>query len=235
MNNKYYIINSNKSKFCIDYLFYIIIFIFLIFFIFNFDNKENFEKDKDAKLFNKDELYKQCMLNNEFISKKNKELEKKINDQNRMYYLKNNYDKIDNINNELLNKYFKNTSFPKANLKNKTIINSEQDLLKIKDDLSKYKNIYKVGDIVTQRSSENISSDDICYKDYDMNKDDNIELKNKYTNCMVCSINSPENYKNTNSWKKTKTNIKDICLYNVDATDNSPIANLSRCKKICKV
>jgi len=70
MNNKYYIINSNESKFCIDYLFYIIIFIFLIFFIFNFDKQENFEKDKDANLFNKDELYKQCMLNNEFISKK---------------------------------------------------------------------------------------------------------------------------------------------------------------------
>ncbi len=235
MNNKYYIINSNESKFCIDYLFYIIIFIFLIFFIFNFDKQENFEKDKDANIFNKDELYKQCMLNNEFISKKNKELEQKINEQNRMYYLKNNYDKIDNINNELFNKYFKNTSFPKANLDNKTIISSEKDIIKIKDDLFKFKNIYKVGDMVVQPSAKNISADDICYKDYDMSKNDINELKNKYTNCMVCSINSPENYKNTTSWKKTKTNIKDICLYNVDATDNSPIANLSRCKEICKV
>jgi hypothetical protein len=239
MNNKYYIVNSNEPKFCIDYLFYIIILIFVIYLIINFNNnyeKENFEEDNGINLLNKDELYKQCSLSNDFILKKNKELENKINEQNRAIFINKHYNKIDenNFNNELFYKYFENVSFPQINLNNKVLINSVEDLNKIKDDMRNYKNIYKVGDIVNQPSTENISSDDICYKDYDMNILDNQNLKKNYTNCMVCSINSPENYKNDISWEKTKTNIKDICLYNINSEDNSLIPNYNKCKQLCK-
>lgn len=238
MKNKYYIVNSNESKFCIDYLFYIIILIFVIYLVFNLINnnkKENFEEVNANISFNKEELYKQCTLNNDFILKKNNELEKKIKQQERSFYINNNYNKIDNFNNELFNKYFQNITLPQINLNNKKLINSESDIKKIESEMINFKNIYKVGDIVDKSSSENVSSDDICYKDYDMNIESNQDLKNKYTNCMVCSINSPENYKNNNSFKKTKTNIKDICLYNVNSEYNSLIPNYNKCKQLCKI
>ena len=84
MKNKYYIVNSSEPKFCIDYLFYIIILIFVIFLIFNLTNNyenENFEEVNANVSLNKDELYKQCTLNNNFILNKNKELEKKNKQQ----------------------------------------------------------------------------------------------------------------------------------------------------------
>jgi hypothetical protein len=238
MKNKYYIVNSSESKFCIDYLFYIIILIFVIYLVFNLinnDKKENFEEVNANISLNKEELYKQCTLDNDFIIKKNKELEKKIKQQKRSFYIKNNYNKIDNYNNDSFYKYFENITLPKININNKKLINSESDLQKIKNAMINFKNIYKVGDIVNKSSSENISADDICYKDYDMNIKSNQDLKNKYTNCMVCSINSSEDYKNDNSWKKTKTNIKDICLYNVNSEDNSLIPNYNKCKQLCKI
>jgi hypothetical protein len=238
MNNKYYIVNSNEPKFCIDYLFYIIIFIFVIYLFFNSDNnykKEHFEEDNGINSLNKDELYKQCLLNNEFIQKKNKELENKIDEQNRAIFIKNKYNKINknNFNNELFYKYFENVSLPEIKLNNKYLVNSEEDLNKMKNNMRNYKNIYKIGEIVNQPSSENINADNICYKDYDMSNVDNQDLKKKYTNCMVCSINSPENYKNDISWEKTKTNIKDICLYNINSDDNSLIPNYNTCSKLC--
>ena len=239
MKNKYYIVNPNESKFCIDYLFYIIFLIFVIYLILNLTNNyenENFEEVNANISLNKDELYKQCTLNNNFILNKNKELEKKNKQQERSIIINNNYNKIDNdFNNDLFYKYFEDITLPQLNLNNKVLVNSEVDLNKIKSEMRNFKNIYKVGDIINKSSSENISSDDICYKDFDMNIKSNQDLKNKYTNCMACSINSSENYLNDNSWKKTKTNIKDICLYNVNSEDNSLIPNYNKCKQLCGV
>jgi hypothetical protein len=123
---------------------------------------------------------------------------------------------------------------PQVDLKKKILINSKEELNKVKNKMLNYKNIYKVGDIVNQSSSEDISPDNICYKDYDMNMQNNQDLKKTYTNCMVCSINPPETYLNDISWKKTKTNIKDICLYNINSEDNSLIPNYNKCKELCE-
>ena len=238
MKNKYYIVNSNEPKFCIDYLFYIIILIFVIYLIFNLNNnyeKENFDEVNANTTLIKDELYKKCILNNDFVLKKNKELENKIKEQDRTNFIKDNYNKMNNeFNNDLFYKYFEDTVLPQIDLKKKILINSKEELNKVKSKMLNYKNIYKVGDIVNQSSSEDISPDNICYKDYDMNMQNNQDLKKTYTNCMVCSINPPETYLNDISWKKTKTNIKDICLYNINSEDNSLIPNYNKCKELCE-
>ena len=55
----------------------------------------------------------------------------------------------------------------------------------------------------------------------------------KYQHCMVCSVNPESEYKDYNSWKKTKTNINKVCLFNFNAKPNSDILNYEGCMNNC--
>lgn len=52
---------------------------------------------------------------------------------------------------------------------------------------------------------------------------------------MVCSINDDKYYEEHKSWKNTKTNIKEVCLYNENVEPYSEILDYQGCKKLCKI
>jgi len=166
-------------------------------------------------------------------------LENVVKKQERSIYLSNNYYKIDDTSyiNELnfINNDFMDVKLPSMDFKNKKIIESEKELNDYINKCSEYKNIYKVGDVVLKSSDDNITKDDICYKDHANKLSVDPEFKQKYPECMVCSVNPESDYSNTKSWKNTKTNIQKVCLFNPVSSSDTSILNYDGCKKLCKL
>lgn len=175
---------------------------------------------------------------NDALRKSNETLEDSIKKQSRALYLSNNYYKVDDksFNNELnfINNDFKDIRFPPNNFENKIVISTENDLQNFISKASQYKNFYEKGDVVFKPSDFNITKDKICYRDYGNHMSNDPNFKNKYPDCMVCSVNTESDYENTNSWKNTKTNIQKVCLFNPNAPANSAILNYEGCKKLCE-
>jgi hypothetical protein len=164
-------------------------------------------------------------------------LEESIKKQARALYLANNYYKIDdssfNDQSNFINNDFMDVKLPKSDFKNKILISTQAEYNDFIAKASNYKNLYKVGDVVVNPSNYNITKDNICYKDYEKHLAIDPEFKQKYPECMVCSINPNTDYKNTKSWEKTKTNIHKVCLFNSNAPNDSSILNYDGCKKLC--
>ena len=166
-------------------------------------------------------------------------LEESMRKQARALFLSNNYYKIDNssFNNEIsfINDDFVGIRLPASDFKGKTLISTQAEWNNLISKANEYKNLYKVGDVVIKPSEYNISKDTICYKDYETHLSNDPNFKKKYPECMVCSINPDSDYKNTKSWKNTKTNIHKVCLFNPNAQPNSTILNYDGCRKLCSI
>jgi hypothetical protein len=165
-------------------------------------------------------------------------LEDKIKAQARAYYISSNFDKIDeksfNGVNFIANK-FNSDGYPQMNLKNYKIVKNQKDLNKIIDTVKTFKNNYKPGDIVTDNSSFNIDKDNICYRTDGKPMELTKEFKQKYPQCMVCNTVDKSDLEHSDSWKHTKTNINEVCLFNPESKTDSGILNLAGCKKVCNV
>jgi hypothetical protein len=164
-------------------------------------------------------------------------LEDSMRKQARALFLANNYYKIDNssFNNEVsfINDDFVDIRLPASDFSGKTLISSQQEWNDLISKANGYKNLYKPGDVVIKPSEYNISKDTICYKDYETHLSNDPNFKKKYPECMVCSVNPDADYKNTKSWKNTKTNIHKVCLFNPNAPADSSILNYDGCRKLC--
>lgn len=164
-------------------------------------------------------------------------LEESMKKQARALFLSNNFYRIDDssFNNEIsfINNDFVDIRLPASDFDGKTLIKTQQEWNDLLAKANGYKNLYKVGDIVIKPSEYNISKDTICYKDYETHLSNDPNFKKKYPECMVCSVNPDTDYKNTKSWKNTKTNIHKVCLFNPNAPANSTILNYDGCRKLC--
>ena len=179
----------------------------------------------------------QSTLNTLKVSKET--LEDSMRKQARALYLSNNYYRIDDssLNNEIsfINDDFVDIRLPESDFNGKVLINSKAQWNDVVNKANSYKNLYKPGDVVIKPSEYNISKDTICYKDYETHLANDPNFKKKYPECMVCSVNPDEDYKNTKSWKNTKTNIHKVCLFNPNAPNDSTILNYNGCKKLCSL
>jgi hypothetical protein len=186
-----------------------------------------------------EQLYQQLKSKNTILSDSNSHLEKSLKEKERAIYLSKFYNKIDekSFNNEVdfINTNFATTILPTAELTGKKIISNQNELSNVLNEVKTFKNMYNVGDIVTQNSDFNITADNICYADHMDKLAADPEFKKKYPNCMVCSVNPESNYKFTNSYKNTKTNINKVCLFNPNASANSDEFNYDGCAKVCSV
>jgi len=245
-NNK-----NNNNYFSINIL-YLVLFCAIIYLIYKFiyskNKTEHFENSLLAKnpLLAKStltdtnpELIKQLKESKVEINSLRDKILKRIEEHDKATYISKNFNKInpDSFDQELeyIDLYFKNNNLPTTDLARYKIITSQGDLEKLIFEASTFKNIYKPGEIVNTNSTFDIDKNKICYQ----NK--NILLKNdpnfilNHPECMVCSINPPETYDKTNSWFNTKTNIKEVCLFNSNSSPNSGIPNLDDCKKFCSI
>ena len=166
-------------------------------------------------------------------------LEENMKNQARAYYLSNNYYKIDDssFNNELsfINDDFIDIRLPQSDFNGKSVISTNAEWNDIVSKANSYKNLYNPGDIVIKPSEYNITKDTICYKDYETHLLNDPNFKKKHPECMVCSVNPESDYKNTKSWKNTKTNIHKVCLFDPNAPANSAVLNYDGCRKLCKL
>ena len=203
---------------------------------------------------------KQCSIqidkSTAFYKKKYEEANKMLKEKERQDIISNNYEKLSsNVENNNLfeikySLFSPKNIIPNDDINKKIIIANNDDLNKIINEIDKFKNIYLPGDIVTNPSSFEISKKDICYNyiniDDSMKNDPN--FMSKHPECMVCSTNSvnfqnPNNikdplnsYLNTDSWKKTKTNIKSVCFFNNDnIKKDSTRLSYNQCKNFCKL
>ena len=164
-------------------------------------------------------------------------LEESMRKQARALFLSNNFYRIDDgsFNNEIsfINSDFVDIRLPPSDFDGKTLIKTQKEWDDVLAKAGGYKNLYKVGDVVIKPSEYNISKDTICYKDYENNLSSDPNFKKKYPECVVCSINPDEDYRNTKSWKNTKTNIHKVCLFNPNAPAHSTMLNYDGCRKLC--
>jgi hypothetical protein len=164
-------------------------------------------------------------------------LEESMKKQARATYLANNYYRIDDssFNNELafINDDFVDIRLPENDFNGKILVKTTSEWNDVLAKANSYKNLYKEGDVVIKPSEYNISKDTICYKDYETHLANDPTFKQKYPECMVCSVNPDTDYKNTKSWKNTKTNIHKVCLFNPNTSNDSTILNYNGCKNLC--
>jgi hypothetical protein len=164
-------------------------------------------------------------------------LEETMKKQARALYLANNYYRVDDssFNNEVsfINDDFVDIRLPESNFNGKSLITTQQEWNDVLTKANNYKNLYKTGDVVIKPSEYNITKDSICYGEYEKNVLEDPNFKKKYPECMVCSVNPDSDYKNTKSWKNTKTNIHKVCLFNPNVTNETNILNYNGCKKLC--
>jgi hypothetical protein len=166
-------------------------------------------------------------------------LEDSMKKQARALYLSKNFYQIDDssFNNEVsfINNDFTDIRLPQSDFSGKTLINTPSEWNNVISKANSYKNLYVPGDVVIKPSEYNISKDTICYKDYETHLTNDPTFKQKYPECMVCSINPDTDYKNTKSWTNTKTNIEKVCLFNPNATNNSTNLNYNGCRNLCGI
>ncbi len=241
MNKKYIIYNSKDLKDYLScYLFYIIlacIVICLFNYFFNSYN-ENFAtitSSPTISVLTKEDVSTETTESydkNQILQNKLNVLQEKIELQNRLQNISNNYLKINDSSFpdelKMINLYFASIDLPELDLSTYNIISSKSDYDALVNAASTFVNFYKPGDIVTNNSSFNIDKNTICYKNI---KDP--AYISTHPDCMVCSINSE--YKNTSEWLNTKTNIKNVCLFDKNSKENSGIPNLSECKQLCNI
>jgi hypothetical protein len=261
MNKKYNIINLKSTDYTMDYFFYIVI-LFLVIYIINIVifqyTDENLKNNIDLKkidnfvnlntpMNNIDIKHNNDIKNNNdrssdsiisSLQSENQELlqfkdilEEKLKTQSRNMFLSKNYIKIDDMSFDDENNFIitdiKNTHLPSSNLSGYKLIDSMADFDLILSNVSQFKNYYLPGQEVHTNSTFNINADKICYEN-------DINLKKSHPDCMVCSVTG-DDYKKHNSWKNTKTNIKEVCVYNPTAEANSGIPNHDDCKKMCNI
>ncbi len=164
-------------------------------------------------------------------------LEESMKKQAKALYLSNNYYKIDDssFDNEIsfINDNFADIRLPQSDFNNKTLVKTTSEWNDLISKANNYKNFYEPGDVVIKPSDANISKDNICYKDYESHLTNDPSFKQKYPECMVCSVNPDTDYKNTKSWKNTKTNIEKVCLFNPNIKNNSTNLNYDGCRNLC--
>ena len=238
-------LNSKKTsqKYCYTiYILYIVILITIVYLIYKFiyfnndtfdnilNNISTSDTNNISPVIIKELIQKEKNFNN--IKEK---INNKIKEHDNALYISNNFNQINpnsfNMNKEFIDLYFYDYNYPSIDLTNYNVINDKFELNNLIEQASKFKNIYQPGEIVNAPSSFNNINDfknKICFKS-------NNDLNKKYSDCMVCSVNPSNDYKNTNSWKNTSTNIKDLCLFNLNAQPNTGIANLDDCKKLCNI
>ncbi len=245
MNKKYKIINSNNENdsLCdssnITILIYIILFSIIFYLIYKLIfQKENFENIENSQNNNNQAIIEELKQKNKELSQLKETLDSKAKQLDRANFLTTNFDKIDEysfdkLSDEIYNSFIKN-NLPDVNIDKYRIIQNNNDLNIIINNLSKYKNFYKPGEIVTSPSSEIIDKNIICYQDKGKLISDPDFIK-KYPECMVCSVNTDPNITETIGWKNTNTNIAEVCLFNSNPDPNSPTATLEDCKKFCKI
>lgn len=199
----------------------------------------NFRSSQESPNLTIEQQLQEFKSQNDILKISQDLLKEKMKKQARALYLANNYYKIDDssFDNELnfINQDFVNVRFPEMDFSDKLIITNQYELDETIKKSNEYKNLYKVGDVVIKPASSNVTKDTICYKDYETHLSNDPNFKKKYPDCMVCSVNPENDYKNTKSWKNTKTNIHKVCLFNPNATEKSPILNYNDCKKLCKL
>ena len=187
--------------------------------------------------FNIEQELQEIKIHNDALLKEKNVLEEKMKKQSRSVYLSNNFYKIDDssFNNQVsfINDNINDVRLPESEFTNKKLIKTQQEWNNILKKANDYKNLYKVGDVVIKPSDYNITKDDICYKDHKQIMSSEPDFKTKYPECMVCSVNPETDYKNTKSWKNTKTNIHKVCLFNPSTSTNSSILNYDGCKNLC--
>jgi hypothetical protein len=238
-------LNYKKSsqKYCYTiYILYIVILITIVYLIYKFiyfnndtfDNILNKISTSNTDNISPDIIkgLRQTQINFNNIKEK---INNKLTEHDNAVYISDNFNQINpnsfNINKDFIDLYFDNNNYPSINLTDYKVINNEIELNNLINQAGKFKNIYQPGDIVNAPSSfDNINDfkNKICFKS-------NNDLNKKYSDCMVCSVNPSNDYKNTNSWENTSTNIKDLCLFNLNAQPNTGIANLDDCKKLCNI
>lgn len=182
--------------------------------------------------------YNKLTIKNKELNLSNEKLEDKIEKQKMDFYIASNYNKINEKslqNLPMISRQFNSSGYPQVDLDDFTIIKNKQNLDKVVQKAKTFKNIYKPGDIVSDNSSFNITKDNICYRNNGKPMKVTREFKDKYPECMVCTTIPAEKLKDSESWKDTKTNIEKVCLFNPKSKDNSGIANLKECKKMCSI
>lgn len=263
MSKEYQIVNSNFTNDCVVLnLLYVVLFIVVVIVIWklanlykhthnpnekfdNFITNENIQKNSTDPTNNLLKNMSQEQLTIE-LAKKNNELsniknvvQETLAKQSKAIYFSQNFNKVDSssFDNELnfLLYDFASTKFPSVDFEGKKVIGTNEELEKVLDDVSKMKNIYKPGDIVSANSTFGIGPNDICYRNNGIPIKPTGEFVEQYPSCMVCEVEDESHYKNSNAWKNTKTNIKKVCLFNPNAEPNTGIPNLSQCKTFCGI
>jgi len=233
---KYLIFNSeNYSKYLSCYLFYIILIAVVIFILYNTYNNNScsYYNEDFAQLSNKNNEsdIKSLMMENKNLSNTLNTLQDKVNLQQRLQYISDNFIKIDESSfpDELriINLYFKSIDLPEIDISIYKVISSQTDFDEIIKKAKNFVNIYNPGDIVSNNSDFNIDKNKICYKNADKS------YISTHPDCMVCSVN--DEYLNSPNWKNTKTNIQTVCVFDKNAAKNSGIPNEDECKNYCNI
>lgn len=211
INDKNLILNENSNK-NPNYIFIIIITVIIVFYlVYNFvnSNNENFEN---------------------------------LENNSRAFYINSNYDKINDSSFgneiELIYDDIEKSNLPTTDIRFHKLISNPNEFNNLINLTSSYKNIYKPGELVISNSAQNIDKNKICYRQNGILLDTDTNFINKYPDCMVCSTVSSENQENlekSKTWINTKTNIENVCLFNLNSRPNSDVPNLGDCKKFCNV
>lgn len=197
-------------------------------------NKNNIKSENDKLELKYDKL----IIKNKELNISKDRLTNKIKDQEREFYISSNFDKIDDESFDdlhLISRNFNSNGYPQINLKNYKVVENNKQMAQVIDKAQTFKNIYAAGDIVDDNSSFNITRDNICYRTDGKPMKLTKEFKKKYPQCMVCNIIPNDDLKDSDSWRNTKTNINEVCLFNPDSENNSGISNLKECKNMCGV
>ena len=243
---KYILVNSNSNQnkdckiFYIIYTILILVVVYILYKIYSFTFfSENFDTSTTISNLTPEQLMTELQSKNEQLNSMKNKLENKLEEQSKAIYLNQNFDKVDesSFNDEInfLTLEFNNTDLSQIDLSTFNVIDTSAKFNNIINEAHAFKNLYNPGDIVNTKSSFNISPDDICYRSNGKQiKSDSNFVKN-YPDCMVCKVDDATNIYDSNSWKNTKTNINQVCLFNTNADANSGIPNMQQCRKLCNV
>lgn len=245
MNKKYQIVNSDSNENCtIFYLLYIVLIFVIIFIIYKiifktYSNEGFTTIESPQKNLSPEQIMQELQeKNNELLNIKNS-LQTKLEQQSKGIYMNQNFNKVDSssFNNELkfLLMDFTETKLPQIDMSKKKIIRTPTQLSAVLSEASQMKNFYKPGEIVSENSTFGITKDNICYRHDGKPIKPTPSFMEQYPNCMVCTTDNSPNFKNSNAWLNTKTNIDKVCLYNPKAEANSGIPNLEQCQKFCNI
>jgi hypothetical protein len=227
----------------IDYFFYIIILILLIYIILmiisSFCSCTNNNEESFNSTVSESELINNLKSENETLLNINQKINNLLEEQERSFFLAQNFDKVDETSfdneNDFVMTTFNNMVLPETDISKYHVIKTTTELNNVIDEAKKFKNFYKPGDIVVNGSNFNITRNDICYNAHQELINSNPDYISQHPECMVCTINGENDYKNTKSWRNTQTNIEQICLFNPTAENESKILNLNGCKKFCNI